>query len=98
MLMRNLFAVGLYRYIMSMIYSLVSREQVVLTDYTPHQGNFPQIALDVPQNSQRSLLRPTFPKHSDNMLQQTIHSTPTSKNGTSFWSWSSQAYIFSDAV
>ena len=30
-----------------MIYSLVAREQVVLVDYTPHSGNFSQVALDV---------------------------------------------------
>jgi hypothetical protein len=30
---------------MSMIYSLVARENVVLTDYTSFSGNFSQVAL-----------------------------------------------------
>jgi hypothetical protein len=30
-----------------MIYALVSREQVVLCDYTSHSGNFSQVSLEV---------------------------------------------------
>jgi hypothetical protein len=34
---------------MSMIYALVARgKEVVLSDFTPFSGNFPNVALDVP--------------------------------------------------
>lgn len=32
---------------LSMIYSFIAREQVVLTDYTSESGNFSQVALEV---------------------------------------------------
>ena len=57
---------------MSMIYSLVSRDQVVLTDFTPHSGNFSQVALDVHHPPFRSLPKLTCKKHLDSTPLPTI--------------------------
>ena len=50
---------------MSMIYSLVARERLVLVDFTSFSGNFTQISQDVSPFTRRSYKRPTFPRPSD---------------------------------
>lgn len=69
---------------MSMIYSLVARDQVVLTDYSAHQGNFSQVSLEVSHRQRRSSARPTCPKPSDSTSLPTTASIPSSKNDSSF--------------
>jgi hypothetical protein len=50
---------------MSMIYALVARERLVLTDYSSFSGNFSQVAIEVRSSPRRSCRRPTSPRPSD---------------------------------
>ena len=75
-----------------MIYALVSREQVVLSDFTPHSGNFRQVTIDVPLPLSRCWPRPISAKPSDSTPPPTTPSTPTSRKGSSSSSWSSPPY------
>ena len=50
---------------MSMIYSLVAREKLVLVDYTSFSGNFSQVALEVSHSTCRSYKKQTSPRRSD---------------------------------
>jgi hypothetical protein len=68
---------------MSMIYALAAREQVVLCDYSPHSGNFSQVALDVLSFLVRFSPRPTPAKPSDSMPLPIIPSTLLLRNVTS---------------
>jgi hypothetical protein len=60
-----------------MIYSLVSREQTVLCDYTPHSGNFSQVALEVIDDRVRSSRRPICLRLSGSTPLQTTVFIPT---------------------
>ena len=60
-----------------MIYSLVSREQVVLVDYSAFSGNFSQVALEVILPSTRFSKKPIFPKLLDSLPLLTTASTLT---------------------
>lgn len=73
---------------MSMIYSLVSREQVVLVDYSAFSGNFSQVALEVLHLSIRFLEKPIYQKLLDSLPLPTTAFTPMLKIDTYLWPWS----------
>lgn len=83
---------------MSLIYSLVAREQVVLVDYSSFNGNFSQVAVDVSLALCRCSPKPTCPKLSDSSRLPTTPSTLSSKTDSSSSQWSNPTYSPSYAV
>ena len=83
---------------MSLIYSLVAREQVVLVDYSSFNGNFSQVAVDVCLPLCRCSPKPTCPKLSDSSLLPTTPSTLSSKTDSSSSQWLKPTYSPSYAV
>ena len=83
---------------MSMIYTLVAREKIVLTDYTSFSGNFSQVALEVLNKSYRSLGKQICLKLLDNMSLLITLFILSSRRISYFWLWSNQLYIFFNSV